>query len=113
MRAPAPLSAKVFAVIGVLLLLSAVALAILGSFAFIAVASVGTFFIGAALIAYVVRSPGGRAPAVLALGALALIVFGLVATPFFYAGWVLLAGSAALAIVNAVRVKRRVPSSPD
>ncbi|MEK6206724.1 MAG: hypothetical protein AABM32_03705 [Chloroflexota bacterium] len=108
-----PLSAIVFAVIGVLLLLSAVALAILGSFAFIAVASVGLFFIGAALIAQTVRSPGGRAPAVLALAALALIVFGIVATPFFYAGWVLLAGAVTLAFVSAVRAKRRAPSSPD
>lgn len=113
MRAPAPVSAKVFAVTGVLLLLSAVVLAILGSFAFIAVASLGMFFIGAALIAQTVRSPGGRGPAVLALAALALIVFGLVATRFFYAGWLLLAGAVTLALISAVRANRRAPSSPD
>jgi hypothetical protein len=39
---------------------------------------------------------------VLALVAVALILFGTVATPFFYAGWGLLAGSAILALINAV-----------
>jgi hypothetical protein len=99
-----PLSAKVFAVIGALLLVSALVLGILGSFAFIAVASVGMFFIAAALIAQAVRSPGRRAPAVLALTAVALITYGTGASPFFYAGWGLLAGAAALALVNARQV---------
>lgn len=107
MRAPPPLSAKVFAIFGALLLVCAVALAALGSFAFIAVASVGMFFIAAALIAQAVPSQGSRTPAVLALVALTLIVFGLVATPFFYAGWGLLAGAAALAFVNALDRARR------
>lgn len=83
--------------------MSAVALAALGSFAFLAIASVGMFFIAAALIAQAARSPESRAPAVLALAAVALILFGTVATPFFYAGWGLLAGSAALAFVNGWR----------
>lgn len=113
MRGPAPLSAMVFATIGALLLVSAVALAALGSFAFIAVASVGMFFIAAALIAQAVPSPGSRAPAVLALAALALIVFGIVATPFFYAGGGLLAVAATLGFISAVRAKRRAASSPD
>src|SRR5438093_13331114 len=103
----------VFAVIGPVLLVSALVLGILGSFAYIAVASVGMFFIAAALIAQAVPSPESRAPAVLALAALALVVFGMTATPFFYLGWGLLAGAATLAIVNAVRAKRRAPSSPD
>jgi hypothetical protein len=102
MRAPAPVSAKVFAVIGVVLLLSSVGLAILGSFAFIAVASVGMFFIAAALVAQAAPSSGSRAPAVLALAGLALIVFGMVATPFFYAGWGLVAGAVLLAVVRAL-----------
>jgi hypothetical protein len=113
MRGPQPLSAVVFAVIGAFLLLTALMLGILGSFAFIAIASVGMFFIAAALIAQAVPSPDRRAPAVLALAALALIVFGMTATPFFYAGWGLLAGAVGLAFVNAVRAKRRAPSSPD
>jgi len=103
MRGTPPLSAMVFAVIGVLLLVSAVALGVLGSFAFIAVASVGVFFIAAALISQAVRSPRGRAPAVLALAALALIVFGLTATPFFYAGWGLLAGAVILGDASTQR----------
>jgi len=50
-RGPSPLSAIIFAVLGAFLLVSALALGILGSFAYIAVASVGMFFIAAALIA--------------------------------------------------------------
>jgi len=100
MRGTPPVSAMVFAVIGAFLLVAALVLGILGSFAFIAVAAVGMFFIAAALIAQAVRSPAARAPAVLALAALALIVFGMTATPFFYAGWGLLAGAAILALVN-------------
>jgi hypothetical protein len=103
MRTPPPVSAVVFAAIGALLLVSALVLAILGSFAFIAIASVGMFFIAAALIAQAVPSPGRRAPAILALGAVALIVFGLTAAPFFYAGWGLLAGAATLALLGGRR----------
>jgi hypothetical protein len=102
-----PLSARVFAVFGAVLLVSSVGLGVLGSFAFIAVASVGMFFIAAALIAQAVPSPGRRAPAVLALAALALIIFGMVATPFFWAGWGLLAGAIALAFVNVFARGRR------
>ena len=93
----------VFAVLGALLLVSAFVLGILGSFAYIAIASVGMFFIAAALIAQAVPSPDRRAPAVLALAALALIVFGMTATPFFYLGWGLLAGAALLALLNGRR----------
>jgi hypothetical protein len=93
----------VFAVTGALLLVAALALGILGSFAFIAIASVGMFFIAAALIAQAVPSPDRRAPAVLALAALALIVFGMTATPFFYLGWGLLACAALLALLNGRR----------
>ncbi len=103
----------VFAVIGALLLVAALVLGILGSFAFIAIASVGMFFIAAALVAQAIPSPSSRAAAVLALVALALIVFGMTATPFFYAGWGLLAGCVALALLNAAREKRRGASSPD
>src|SRR5437867_7026729 len=107
MRRAPPLSAVVFAVVGALLLVAALILGILGSFAFIAIASVGMFFIAAALIARAAPSQGSRAPAVIALAAVALIVFGMTATPFFYLGWGLLAGAATLAFVNAVRAMRR------
>lgn len=103
MRDTAPLSAMVFAVIGVVLLVLAIVLSVLGSFAFIAVVSVGMFFIAAAIIARAIPSPGRRGPAVLALAALALIVFGMVATPFIYAGWGLLAGAVLLALLNRLR----------
>ena len=95
-----PLSTTVFAIAGALLLLAAVALAALGSFAFVAAASVGMFFIAAALVARATRTAGDRATALMALTGIALVVFGLVATPFFYAGWVLVAGAAALAVAG-------------
>jgi len=101
-----PLSALVFAVIGALFMVAAIALAALGSFAFLGIASVGMFFIAAALIAQAARSPESRGPAVLALVAVALILFGTVATPFFYAGWGLLAGTAILALINALGGRR-------
>ena len=103
----------VFAVIGALLLVSALVLGILGSFAFIAVASVGMFFIAAALIAQTVRSRGGRAPAGLALAALAPMVFGMIVAPFAYLAWVylgwgLIAGAALLALLNGRRARTQL-----
>jgi len=102
-RGPSPISAVIFAVFGAVLLVSALVLAILGSFGFIAVASVGMFFVAAALIAQATPSAATRAPALLALSAIALIVFGLTASPFFYLGWGLLAGAAILALLNGRR----------
>jgi hypothetical protein len=103
MRDPSPISAVIFAVLGAVLLVSALVLAILGSFGFIAVASVGMFFVAAALIAQATPSAASRAPALLALSAIALIVFGLTASSFFYLGWGLLAGAAILALLNGRR----------
>lgn len=98
-----PPSAVVFLALGALLLLAGAILGALGSFAYVGLISVGLFFVAAGLMARAVRSPGLRAAAVLALAAIALLVFGLVGTPFFYAGWGLLAGSIALALVQARR----------
>jgi hypothetical protein len=69
----------------------------------------GMFLIAAALIAQAVPSSDRRAPAVLALAAVALIVFGMVATPFFYAGWGMLAVAAVLALLTG----RRTPVTDD
>ncbi len=98
----------VFALVGALLLVSALVLGILGSFAFIAIASVGMFFIAAALVARAVPSAESRAPAVLALAALAPMVFGMIVAPlsylaWVYLGWGLIAGAALLALVNGRR----------
>lgn len=102
-----PLSAIVFATIGAALLILAAVLAYLGSFAYVAAAAVGMFFIAAALVSRAIRTPAFRAPAILALAALALILFGTVATPFYYAGWGLLAGSVALALIARVDARNR------
>jgi peptidoglycan/LPS O-acetylase OafA/YrhL len=101
-----PPSTRIFAGLGALLLVAAAVLAILGSFAYLAAASVGTFFVAAALIARAAPSTAARAPAILALAAVALIVFGLTATPFFYAGWGLFAGAIVLALMNFSRAPR-------
>lgn len=87
-----PLSATAFAVLGAAVLIGAVALALLGSFGSLAAASVGMFFVAAALVARAATSPGPRAAALLSLGGIALIVVGMVASPFFYLGWALLGG---------------------
>lgn len=93
-----PVAFVVFSLIGTALLLIAIVLGVLGSFAFIAIAAVGCFFIAAALVARATRSPVQRAAAVIAVAGLALVIFGMVATPLFYLGWACLgAGLIALA----------------
>jgi hypothetical protein len=93
-----PLAFVVFSLIGTTLLLIAIVLAVLGSFAFIAIAAVGCFFIAAALVARAARSSAQRAAAVISVAGLALVIFGMVATPLFYLGWACLgAGLIALA----------------
>lgn len=94
-----PLSATVFAVLGAGSLVAGVVLGMLGSFALPVALSVGLFFISASLIARAIRSPALRAAAVLWVGGLALLVFGMTATPLFYAGWGVLAGAAVLAVI--------------
>ena len=88
-----------FAGLGLAIIAVGIALAIIGSFAYVGALSVGLFFIAAALVGRAVRSPAHRVAAVLGLAAVAVLTFGLVATPLFYAGWGLLAGAAALALV--------------
>lgn len=85
------------------MLLTGVVLAILGSFAYAGVMAIGLFFTAAALISRSIASPPHRVAGVLALASVALLVFGMVATPLFYAGWGLLAGSAALAVLSSRR----------
>lgn len=51
------MSTLVLAVIGALVLVAAVALSVLGSFAYLAAAAVGMFFVAAALIFNAARSP--------------------------------------------------------
>ena len=109
MRRPSPLPAVVFALIGAILLVAALVLGLMGSFAFIAIASIGMFFIAAALVAQAVPSAENRAPAVLALVALAPTMFGM--TVFYlgwvYLGWGLLAGATLLALLNGRRARTR------
>jgi hypothetical protein len=97
------LSTTVFGTFAVVLLVAAVVLAALGSFAYLASASVGMFFLAAALLSRAARSPRARVASVLMLAGLALVVFGLTATPFFYTGWGLIAGALAIALVGGLR----------
>jgi hypothetical protein len=48
-----PLSSRIFALLGALLVVAGVVLALLGSFAFVAVIAIGLFFTAAALVARV------------------------------------------------------------
>lgn len=100
-----PLSATAFAVLGAALLVIAVALALAGSFGALPAASVGTFFIAAALIARATTTAGARVAAILSLCGVALVTFGLVATPLFYLGWALL-GAALIAAATLISVAR-------
>ncbi len=104
-RARSPLSAAAFAVLGAVILVAAVILAIVGSFAFLAAASVGMFFIAASLISRAAISPGPRVAALLSLVGIILVVFGMVATPLFYLGWALL-GAGLIAVAALVSVSR-------
>ena len=87
--------------------MGALILGVLGSFSFLGVASVGMFFVAAALISPAVSSSAVRPAAVLALVGFALLLFGCTATPVFYLGWFVIAGAIALAILAASRTKTR------
>ncbi len=107
-----PLAFVVFALIGTALLVLAVVMGLLGSFAFIGIAAVGCFFIAAALVARASRSPSQRAAAVVSIVGLALVVFGMVATPLFYVGWACLgAGLIGLAASMVAMRRERIPAS--
>ena len=92
-----------FAGLGLAIIAVGIALAIIGSFAYVGALSVGLFFIAAALVARVVSPQASRVAAVLLLASFALLIFGLTATPLFYAGWGLLAGAVALLVVGHKR----------
>jgi hypothetical protein len=93
----------VFAVLGIAAIATGLVLAVLGSFAYLGAIAIGLFFVAAAHVTRAATSPGSRVAAVLALAAVAFLVVGQVATPLFYASWGLLAGSIALALVQARR----------
>lgn len=101
-----PIATVVFALIGTTLLIIAIVLGLLGSFAFIAIASVGCFFITAALVVRVGRSPAQRAAAVISVVGIALVVFGLVASPLFYLGWACL-GAGLIGLAASMVALRR------
>jgi len=106
------LATVVFVLIGTALLLIAVVLGVLGSFAFIAIAAVGCFFIAAALVAGASRAPAERAAAVISVVGIALVVFGLVASPLFYLGWACLgAGLIGFAASMVAMRRERIPTS--
>ncbi len=103
-----PIATVVFALIGTTLLVIAIVLGLLGSFAFIGIAAVGCFFIAAALVARASRAPTQRAAATLSVTGIALIFFGLVATPLFYLGWACL-GAGLIGLAASTMALRRQP----
>lgn len=108
----APLATRVFALLGVVLVVAALFLALLGSFAYVHIASVGMFLVAAALIWGVIRQPFPRAAALSSLAGIALVMVGLVMMPFtyagfIYAGWGLIAASVVIALVAARAISSR------
>lgn len=101
-----PIATVVFALIGTALLVVAVVMGLLGSFAFIAIAAVGCFFIAAALVVRAIRAPLRRVAAVISVAGIALVVFGMVATPLFYLGWACL-GAGLIALAASMVALRR------
>jgi len=100
------MSTLVFAVIGALMLAAAVVLGVLGSFAYLAVAAVGMFFLAAALISNATRSPAARVPAFLALVGVVLSLAGTVTTiPFLLLGVGLIATAGAIVLLMAVKAR--------
>jgi hypothetical protein len=109
MRSASP-ATKVFAVSGALLLAVAVILGVLGSFAYLAPAATGLFFVAAALISRAAHTTAARVPAFLALVGVMVSLVGTVTTiPFLYAGLGLIVGAAAIALLFASRA-RATPS---
>lgn len=92
-----------FSVLAVTLLIAAAALAILRSFAYLAVASVGLLFLAAALASNATRDPHRRVAALLLIGGIGLTVFGLTFTRIYYLGLGLIAGGLALALLLRLR----------
>lgn len=108
----APLATRVFALLGVVLVVAALFLALLGSFAYVHIASVGMFLVAAALIWGVIRQAFPRAAAILCLAGIALVMVGLVVMPFtyaglIYAGWGLIAASVVISLVRSVAISSR------
>ncbi len=98
------MSTLVLAVIGALVLAAAVVLSVLGSFAYLAAAAVGMFFLAAALIFNAARSPAAQVPAFLAFVGVVLSLVGTVTTvPFLLLGVGLIATAGAIVLLLAVR----------
>jgi hypothetical protein len=108
MRSASP-ATVVFAAIGAVLLTAAVVLAVLGSFAYLALAALGLFFVAAALISRATSSSAAKFPALLALIGVMLSLVGTVTTiPFLYVGLGLVAAAGLIAVLSAVR-SRSIP----
>lgn len=98
-----PLSARVFLGVSALLLAAGAILMVLGSFAGIAVASLGSFFLAQGLIARAVRPPLRRLGAVLITMGLFLYLWAGVMTLLVPVALALLAGGAIALILSRGR----------
>lgn len=92
-----------FAVLALTLLIAAAALAVLRSFAYLAVASVGLLFLAAALASNATRDPHQRVAALLLVAGVGLTVFGLTFTAIYYLGLGLIASGLALVFLLWLR----------
>lgn len=102
----APLTTRVFALLGVVLVVATLLLALLGSFAYVHIASVGMLLLAAALIRGVISQAVPRTAALFSLVGTTLMMVGLVVMPLtyvgsIYVGWSLIAVSVVIALVPA------------
>lgn len=109
----APLTTRVFALLGVVLVVAALFLQLLGSFAYFHIASAGMLLLAAALIRGVVSQAIPRAAALFSLVGTTLMMVGLVVMPliyvgFIYVGWGLIAIAVVIALIPAGVISSRL-----
>lgn len=98
-----PLSAVVFVGLGAALTVVGLALALLGSFAYLAALAVGAFFIAAGLVSHASKTTRGRVAGVLIVVGITLLIFGSVMSKLAAVGLGVIAGGLVLALFGLVR----------
>ncbi len=100
-----PFAARFLAVLSAASALTALALAVLGSFAFLLFVSLAGLFGGTALLARRIEDEVARAGAVLMIVGAMTLLFGLVATLIFVLGWIVFGAGVALLLTCLLRAQ--------
>lgn len=104
-----PLSGRVFLALAAVLLALGAVLFALGSFAWLAIASLGIFFLAQAQIARTIRSPLPRLGITLVLAGAFLYLYASVMSPLQGPALAVLLGGALLLVVSLARARARGP----